>query len=57
MANLTRHKFSSQEISELQKVVEDALLDVDNAKKALGQIKVAKMTTRQKYEKGAHRYR
>ena len=57
MANLTRHKFSSQEISELQKVVEDALLDVDNAKKALGQIKVAKMTTRQKYEEGAHRYR
>ena len=57
MANVIRHDFSQEEIFQLEKVVKGAILDLDNANRALGQLKLSKMSIRQKWEQAKHRYR
>ena len=57
MANVTRHNFSKEEIFQLKKILQNAVRDFDNAQQALGQLKLAKMSIRQKWEKAKHQYR
>ena len=56
-SKIKRHKFSAQELSELQTTVQLAISDFEKAQKALAQLKLAKTSLQRKHVKNAHKYR
>ena len=57
MAKINRKKFSVEELSQLEEILQKAISEVESAQKTVAQLKQTKISLRQKHENAAHQYR
>ena len=57
MAKINRKKFSVEELSQLEEILQKAISEVESAQKTVAQLKQTKIYLRQKHENAAHQYR